>query len=326
MSEVKILDGGFSTQLTTHVGPNVDGDPLWTARFLVTNPEAVFATHLDFLRAGADIIQTNTYQASITGFVQYLGISKEESLQLIYNAVDLTKGAVETYLEEIKGNANVVNPKPQIVGSCGPYGASLHDASEYTGSYAKDVTAEFLAHWHKPRIEALVKGGVDLLALETIPCKLEAEALIDLLKRDFPSTKAWLSFSCRADGKSLADGSNFQEVALGCYKKALVNQLIAVGVNCLAPRAITPLIKGINNKSSTNRIPLVIYPNSGEKYSVQEGWKKEDEWYPLEQFIDEWLDLGVTYIGGCCRTYAKDIISIREHVRIWQSKVNTSKP
>ncbi|XP_015597490.1 uncharacterized protein LOC107268841 isoform X2 [Cephus cinctus] len=325
MTEVKILDGSFSTQLATHIGPNIDGDPLWTARFLATQAEAVFATHLDFLRAGADIIQTNTYQASISGFVQHLGISKEESLKLIYSAVDLSKRAVKTYLEEIKGNDNVVNPEPQIIGSCGPYGASLHDASEYTGSYAQDVTAEFIAEWHKPRIEALIKGGIDLLALETIPYKLEAEALIDLLKRDFPNVKAWLSFSCREDGKSIADGSNFQEVALSCYKRALPNQLVAVGVNCLAPHLVTSMIKGINDNSGMNHVPLVVYPNSGEKYSVSEGWKKENDCNPLEKFIHEWLDLGVKYIGGCCRTSAKDIVTIREHVKSWQSEVNAKK-
>ena len=68
MQEVKVLDGGFSTQLATHVGDVIDGDPLWTARFLITNPKSYNATHLDFLKAGADIILTNTYQASIKWF------------------------------------------------------------------------------------------------------------------------------------------------------------------------------------------------------------------------------------------------------------------
>lgn len=63
-SNVIIIDGGFSTQLAKHVGP-VDGDPLWSARFNFTNPEAIERTHLDFLEAGAEVILTNTYQASV---------------------------------------------------------------------------------------------------------------------------------------------------------------------------------------------------------------------------------------------------------------------
>lgn len=86
-------------------------------------------------------------------------------------------------------------PRPLIVGSVGPYGASLHDASEYTGSYAATTSQETMREWHRPRIEALVEAGVDLLALETIPCKSEAEMLVELIK-EYPAVKAWLCFSC----------------------------------------------------------------------------------------------------------------------------------
>lgn len=88
------------------------------------------------------------------------------------------------------------NQRPLIVGSVGPYGASLHDASEYTGSYAATVSQDEMKRWHRPRIEALVTAGVDVLALETIPCASEAEMLVDFIK-EFPNVKAWLSFSCR---------------------------------------------------------------------------------------------------------------------------------
>lgn len=313
MSEIQVLDGGFSTQLTTHVGEKIDGDPLWTARFLVTNSNAVFATHLDFLRAGADIIQTNTYQATIDGFVKYLGVNENESLEIIRKAVGYAKDAVNVYSREIKDDASATNRKPLIAGSCGPYGACLHDGSEYTGSYGTRVSREFLVDWHRPRVHALLEEGVDLLALETIPCEREADAVIDLL-REFPDARAWLSFSCRDDGKSLADGSNFQETAMRCYKNALPGQIVAIGVNCIAPQRVTTLLKDINLNNTDDFIPLIVYPNSGEKYIISEGWTKEEETPPLREFIDEWLDLGVRYIGGCCRTHATDIKQIRSKV------------
>ncbi|XP_014470952.1 PREDICTED: homocysteine S-methyltransferase YbgG-like [Dinoponera quadriceps] len=313
MSKIKVLDGGFSTQLSTHVGERIDGDPLWTARFLVTEPNAVFATHLDFLRAGADIIQTNTYQATIDGFVKYLGVGEEESLEIIRRAVDYAKDAVNAYRKEIEENDDAKsNRKPMIAGSCGPYGACLHDGSEYTGSYGTRVSREFLVNWHRPRMRALLEEGVDLLAIETIPCEREADAVVELL-REFPDTRAWLSFSCRDDGRSLADGASFREIAVRCYKNALPGQIVAVGVNCLAPQSVSPLLKGVN-KGDGGLIPLVVYPNSGEKYLVTEGWKKDREAPSLHEFIDEWLDLGVRYIGGCCRTYATDVKRIRSRV------------
>lgn len=53
-----------------------------------------------------------------------------------------------------------------------------------------------MREWHKPRIEALIEGGVDILALETIPCQSEAEMLVELIK-EYPNIKAWLTFTCR---------------------------------------------------------------------------------------------------------------------------------
>lgn len=63
--------------------------------------------------------------------------------------------------------------------------------------------------WHRPRIQALVQAGVDLLALETIPCQEEAEMLCDLL-REFPHMKAWVSFSCKVSWSYLISVASFQ--------------------------------------------------------------------------------------------------------------------
>lgn len=59
---------------------------------------------------------------------------------------------------------------PLIYASIGPYGAMLHDGSEYTGSYCDTMTAQQLMQWHKIRIDACLEANVDGLAFETIPC------------------------------------------------------------------------------------------------------------------------------------------------------------
>ncbi|XP_076245011.1 betaine-homocysteine S-methyltransferase [Calliopsis andreniformis] len=316
MSNIKILDGGFGAQLSTHVGAKIDGDPLWTSRFLATNPDAVYATHLDFLRAGADIIETNTYQASVSSLMKHLSINEEESVKLLYKAVNLAKKAVNDYTKEISENDEIENKNPIIAGSCGPYGASLHDGSEYNGAYGKNTPRETMIQWHKSRIDALVDAGIELLALETIPCYQEAELLVDLLK-EYPNVKAWLSFSCKRNSQNIVDGSNFQEVATRCYKMASPGQIIAVGVNCLAPKDVSPLLKGIHKEEL---IPLIAYPNSGEIYSPTEGWIKDESCPVFESFIAEWLEVGVQYIGGCCRMYAENIKSIRREINTLKQK------
>lgn len=308
MKVIKILDGGFSTQLSNHVGNKIDGDPLWTARFLATNPDAVYKTHLDFLKAGADIIETNTYQASTSGLMKHFNINVEESIDLLHKAVTLAKNAVE----EFKKNHSL--RIPLIAGSCGPYGASLNNFSEYTGTYGKDVPCEVLMDWHRPRLRALVNAGVDLIALETIPCAEEAEALMKLL-REFPNTKAWISFSCQPNSLNLSDGNDFAKIATRCYSTAIPKQVIAVGVNCIAPANVTALLTSINgNKSIDESIPLIAYPNSGEKYSPSEGWIENKNPTSLECYISEWVKLGINIIGGCCRWNADDINKLRQDV------------
>ena len=95
-----VLDGGFSSQLAKYVTNKVDGDPLWTSRVLHTDPEAVVKTHLDYLRAGADIITTNSYQASIGGFMKHLNLSYDQSSALIGESVKLARKACDIYGKE----------------------------------------------------------------------------------------------------------------------------------------------------------------------------------------------------------------------------------
>lgn len=324
MTEIKILDGSFSAQLSKHITEKIDDHPLWTSRFLKTEPNAVLRTHLDYLRAGSDIIETGTYQASVPGFMKYLELDEKQSIELIKDAVSLAKEAVNVYRTEQPKEA--AKRQILIAGSCGPYGAALHDGSEYTGNYSSSsVSKETMMQFHRDRIQALVDANVDLLALETLPSATEAELLIELLRENFPNVKAWVSFSCRTDGKSLADGSNFAEVALNCYKKALPGQIIAVGVNCIGPKFVEPLLESLNGgKKEEDKVPLIAYANSGEKFEEHE-WKKDGELLPLDSFVHRWLDLGVKFIGSCCRTNTTDIEKIKAKVIEWQKKKSSEK-
>lgn len=311
MESVKVIDGSFSTQLKNYVGEEIDGDPLWSARFLATNPKAVLQVHLDFLNAGAEIIITDSYQASVPGFMVHLNLDEESSYNLIKESVRIAKRAVNIYVEK---NPNA--EKPLIAGSVGPYGAFLHDGSEYTGSYIETIDKKTLNSFHRVRINALVEEGVDLLAIETIPAQAEAEALIELLK-EYPNQKAWVSFQCK-DTLHTAHGENFAEAAKKCWGLAS-GQLVAVGSNCVNPKYVSELLKPVNVGVS-QKIPLIIYPSSGEEYSKDKEWTGKEECTDLRDYVDDWLNLGVKYIGGCCRIDAKDIFSIKEAVTKWLLK------
>ncbi|XP_054745166.1 homocysteine S-methyltransferase-like [Anastrepha obliqua] len=321
MGPTRILtkDGGFGTQMTVHVGNAVDGDPLWSARFNATNPAAVINTHLDFLQNGADIILTNTYQASVEGYVEYMDLDVEQSIELIKKTVRLAHIAKDKYLAECcEAKLHVPDGFPMILASIGPFGAHLHDGSEYTGEYIDHVPIKEITDWHRVRIDACLAAGVDALAIETIPCQAEAEALVEMLCDDYPDVKFWVAYQCK-DECTLAHGESFVEAARSLWEllkeRNAQGRCLAIGVNCVHPKFVTPLFKSLNgNTPDAEKIPLVVYPNSGEVYDVAKGWMGREHCVPLASYVPEWSKLGATIIGGCCRTYARDIRLISENI------------
>ncbi|XP_055612764.1 AP2-associated protein kinase 1 [Uranotaenia lowii] len=310
-----VIDGGFSSQLSVHVGAMPDKDPLWSCRFNVTNQAAVVETHLDYLKAGADCITTNTYQASIEGFMDYLDLNEEDSIKLMKSTVELAKLARTRYLAEKQDYKS--QKIPWIVGSIGPYGAHLHDGSEYTGTYADSLPAARLQKWHRPKISAILEAGVDALAIETIPCRMEAEAVFEMLTLEYPTVRFWISFQCR-DGMSTAHGEPFAEIATALWNKSRTTlknpNFLAIGVNCVSPIHALQLLAPINaHRPEEDKIPLIVYPNSGEIFSGSH-YTTSDDLVPLESYIPQFIDLGVKFVGGCCRTTARDIKRVKKVV------------
>lgn len=115
-------------------------------------------------------------QASVETLCHHLKLEEEEALTLITDSVNIAKRARSQYLAECKGTTL----SPLIAGSVGPYGACLHDRSEYTGDYVDRVSRETLKAWHRPRMAALLSAGVDLLAVETIPAQVSESFAVKL--------------------------------------------------------------------------------------------------------------------------------------------------
>uniref|UniRef100_A0A1B6KD76 Hcy-binding domain-containing protein n=2 Tax=Graphocephala atropunctata TaxID=36148 RepID=A0A1B6KD76_9HEMI len=302
---VVLLDGGFSTQVKKYVDEKVMTEsPLWSAQFLSTDPDAVLNTHCDYINAGSEVISTNTYQASVNSFQQHLGLDMDSSLALIWRAVTLARQAVD------KCGPTANSPRRQIMvaGSVGPYGASLHNGSEYRGEYIECVTPQQLRDWHRPRIAALVAAGVDLLAVETIPAVQEAIAVLALLRDEFSDVKAWVSFSCKDDAHT-SHGEPFCEAVAQCCQTNR-SQLVAVGVNCVAPAQVAPLLASVQGL----QVPFVVYPNGGETWTPGVGWTNKEGCVPMVKYLPEWVSLGAQYIGGCCQTDAEDIRQCRQFI------------
>ncbi|XP_058982333.1 uncharacterized protein LOC131804063 [Musca domestica] len=311
--------GGFTSQLVKYVGNKVDGDPLWGSRFDLENPEAVIRTHLDFLENGAQIISSNTYQASVEGYMKYLNLNRDQSIQLIRKSVKLAKEARERYLDNLKATSGACNETILVMGAVGPYGAVLHDGSEYSGNYTDIITKEELQNFHRTRIDALLAENVDGLAIETMPSQKEAEAVTEMLLKDYANVKFWISFQCK-DDQHLAHGEKFANAAKTVwdmvrrqYGAKAREYIYGIGVNCVNPKFVSNLFKSLHSLLGNEDIPpLMVYSNSGEIYDTSKGeWTGRDNCIPMKMFVREWIRLGASIIGGCCRVYPEDIYQVR---------------
>jgi homocysteine S-methyltransferase len=288
-----ILDGGLATELEK-LGCDLDHH-LWSAKILRDRPELIARVHRAYLAAGADVIITASYQATVPGFLAE-GMREPEALALLRRAVRLALD-----VREASGAARA--HRPLVAASVGPYGAFLADGSEYRGACGLDEHA--LAAFHRPRIAALLEAGADLLACETIPSPVEARALVRVLG-EFPDARAWITFSAR-DGRAISDGTPFADcVAM----LAGAPQILATGINCTAPQYVTPLLRAARAVTS---LPLVAYPNAGEQYDpVSGGWCGSPACGPEDfaRLATEWLAAGAKLVGGCCRTGPGEIAAL----------------
>jgi homocysteine S-methyltransferase len=286
-----VVDGGLATQLEAQ-GHDLSSS-LWSARLLLDDPEAIVEAHRRYFEAGARVAITASYQASFDGFGD-IGIDRSQTEALLRRSVHLAVQARDQFADD--------TPR-WVAASVGPYGAARADGSEYRGTYGLSV--DELRRWHAPRLAVLADAGADLLALETIPCLSEAEAL--LAEIDGTGVGCWLSMTCTGDRTRAG------EAASEAFRMARdVAEVIAVGVNCTAPADVAALVTSAAEASGK---PVVVYPNSGE------GWDATRRaWTGTATFADgqveEWVRRGARLVGGCCRVGPDEIRSVAARVAV----------
>jgi homocysteine S-methyltransferase len=268
-----VLDGGLATLLEAH-GHDLSS-ALWSARLLADDPAAVRAAHEEFFAAGAEVATTASYQAP------------PEAADLLRLSVALARQARDAH-----GSG-------WVAASVGPYGAVLADGSEYRGDYGLSVGE--LRAFHRPRLDVLATAGADVLAIETVPCLAEVEAVLaEVAGSGHP---AWLSLT--ADGDRTRAG---EPLAEAFAMAADVEEIVAVGVNCLAPGGVrTALAEALDER------PLVAYPNSGQGWDAEaRAWTGESAFDPAD--VGSWIDAGVRLVGGCCRVGPAEIRAMAQVV------------
>ncbi len=289
-----VLDGALATELERR-GCDLR-DPLWSAKILLEQPDLIRQVHQDYFAAGAQCAITASYQATPQGYAAR-GIDLVQAHRLIARSVELAQQARQAHLAR--------HPQADallVAGSVGPYGAYLADGSEYRGDYT--LPQAVLRDFHRPRIAALMEAGVDLLVCETQPSLAEMVALLQVLE-EFPGVVAWFACTLR-DATHLSDGTPLREVV------ALLDghpQVVALGVNCVAPSLATAALRHL---ATLTRLPLVVYPNAGERYGAERKcWQADSaDAGALVDHLAAWRAAGARLIGGCCRTTPQDIAQL----------------
>jgi len=277
-----ILDGATGTELNRR---GVDtGLPLWSANALLNDHDAKILQdiHEDYLRAGADIITTNTFRAHRRALAP--SGNTDRALELTRRAVDIARAAI----------ASVSSDLPKFVaGSI----STLEDC------YRPDLVPsdDALRAEHSERVQHLVECGVDLILIETINAIREA-AIIAKLAVD-TGAPVVVSFVCDREGKILS-GETLTEAA----NQLLPLGISAIGVNCgPTPNLAKPLAE--LQSACGEEFPLIAYGNIG--YADEEvGWINTDSENP-KAYCEHASRWPVKIVGGCCGTMPEHIAQLK---------------
>nr|CAB3466444.1 unnamed protein product [Digitaria exilis] len=265
-----VLDGGLATELEAN-GADLN-DPLWSAKCLLSSPHLIrkaslnsrippnpkdpsLLVHMDYLEAGANVIITASYQATIQGF-ESKGFSKEQSENLLTKSVEFAREAREMFLKEHLDQSTPTQQPILVAASIGSYGAYLADGSEYSGDYGEAGTVQFLKDFHRRRLQVLAEAGPDLIAFETIPNKLEAQAYVELLEECNINIPAWFSFNSKdgvnIESTGVSDGDFVSYVSEWCKDGASL-----IGGCCrTTPNTIRAIHRTLNQGSNVQQLPV----------------------------------------------------------------------
>jgi methionine synthase I (cobalamin-dependent) len=277
-----ILDGATGTELNRR---GVDtGLPLWSANALLNDHDAEILrqVHEDYLRAGADIITTNTFRTHRRALAPSGNAGR--ALELTRCAVDIARAAIN----------NVKSDAPKfIAGSI----STLEDC------YRPDLVPpdEQLHAEHSERIRHLIECGVDFILIETINTIREAAIMAELASTT--GTPVVVSFACNREGKILS-GETLTDAA----RQLLPLGISVIGVNCgPAPDLAKPLAE--LKQACGADFPLIAYGNIG--YADEEmGWVNTDSEDP-NAYCEHASHWPVKIVGGCCGTTPAHISALK---------------
>jgi 5-methyltetrahydrofolate--homocysteine methyltransferase len=274
----------------------------------LTRPDIIRAIHLEYLEAGADIIETNTFNAQAVSMADYNMSHLAYEINLA--AAACARDAIGIFME--RHPERKAGPGPYVAGAIGPMNKTLSLSPDVNNPGFRAISFDEVAEAYYEQVKGLVDGGVDLLLIETIFDTLNAKAAIFAIKKYFRDTgKAELPLMISgtitdASGRTLS-GQTLEAF----YTSVEHARPLSIGLNCaLGAEQMRPHIEELSQIAAcyTSAYPNAGLPNAMGEYDEQP--------HQTAHFIEEWAKEGyVNIVGGCCGTTPDHIRHIAEHVR-----------
>ena len=257
----------------------------------LTQPELVRSVHEDYLQAGAELLETNTFGANSFRLLRY-GL-QDQVFAINQAGARLARQAVEQLADKQAGKA-------WVAGAVGPLGVHLEPLGKTGLDEARAAFAE--------QIRGLVAGGVDLLVMETIVALNEAEQAIKAAKEVAPDLPIMAMITVDEDANCL-DGAS-PEVAASRLTEWGAD---IIGCNCsVGPATILTTLERL---AAATSLPLAAMPNAGMPRAVdgRNIYLCSPEY--MASFARKFLKAGAQFIGGCCGTTPNHIRAMKSALR-----------
>ncbi len=305
---VLVFDGAMGTTLQAmHLTDADFGDPKWVGcndALVFSKPEAVIAVHRAFLEAGADVIETDSFRSNRITLTDYE--LQDRVIELNQAAASLARQAADEF--------STADQPRFVAGSMGPSGKliSTNDPE------MSDISFDELADVFREQAVGLIRGGVNLLLIETSNDILEVKAAINGIHRAFEEEGVQLPIQAQVtldtNGKMLlgTDVSAVTAILEGM-------KVDAIGLNCsTGPEHMRESIEYLTSHS---QLPISCIPNAGLPLNID-----GEAVYPMkaDEFSQELGDyvqnMGVRIVGGCCGTRPEHIAALVKKVREIEAK------
>jgi 5-methyltetrahydrofolate--homocysteine methyltransferase len=280
----------------------------------ITQPQIITGIHKEYLDAGADIIETNTFSSTVIAMADY--DMQSLAYELNVAAANCAREAVAQYYAA-NPKSKTENPK-FVAGAIGPLNKTLSLSPDVNNPGFRAVTFDEVVDAYYEQVKGLVEGGVDILLIETIFDTLNAKGAIFAIKKYFRDTQqkelpVMISGTITdASGRTLS-GQTLEAF----YTSVMHAKPISIGLNCaLGAKEMRPHIEELSQIASCY---VSAYPNAGLPNAMGEYDENPED---TGHYLEDWAKEGwVNIVGGCCGTTPDHIKHIADAVKNMKPRV-----